>query len=93
MKPLSPDETVLEGGYAHRAIPTTPDDVTRRIRHLVSTHLVQVALSADGWAALYSDPSDGRLWELTYPDSDSHGGGAPRLECIDLPTARTRYQV
>jgi hypothetical protein len=44
-----------------------------------------------GWDTLYRDPNDGRLWELTFPDSDSEGGGPPRLACLDVDAAREKY--
>jgi len=40
---------------------------------------------------LYRDPDDGRLWELTWPQSDMHGGGPHRLSCLTIDAARMKY--
>jgi hypothetical protein len=50
-----------------------------------------VAASLDGWCKIYRDPLDGRLWEQTFPQSGSHGGGPPRLEVVNPDTLRLRY--
>ena len=67
------------------------DETCRRIAMLINAHLVEVARSPDGWASLFRDPSDGRLWELTYPQADLHGGGPPSLMCVSLGQATTVY--
>ena len=46
---------------------------------MVDEHLVQLDQREGGWTILYQDPSDGRFWELTYPESQMHGGGPPTL--------------
>jgi hypothetical protein len=40
---------------------------------------------------LYRDPQDGRLWELTYPHSDWHGGEPPDLRHISSGEAASKY--
>jgi hypothetical protein len=62
-----------------------------RIQELIDGYLAEVARTDDGWAVLYRDPGDGRLWELTYPDSAHHGGGAPKLAVVSSDQARARY--
>jgi hypothetical protein len=80
---LKPDEDELykPGGYA----------IALRIAQLVDQHLRELARSADGWSALYQDPRDNRLWELTYPQSEMHGGGSPRLAVVSPWDAAVRY--
>jgi hypothetical protein len=60
---------------------------------MVAGHLVELARSPDGWATLFRDPADGRLWEHTYPESDLHGGGPPALQVISPDDARAAYGI
>lgn len=88
-----PGETLIEGGWLSSGGKVVADPAAQRIEGLVRGHLRQIAVIADGWAVLFKDPADGRLWELTYPQSEMHGGGPPRLENISLTAARLRYNV
>jgi hypothetical protein len=67
------------------------DPVSRRIDELVADELVKCGSADSGWSTLYRDPSDGRYWELTYPNSGWHGGGPPALTCIDPEVVRRKY--
>jgi hypothetical protein len=58
---------------------------------LIANHLVQLGADSSGWSELYRDPDDSRLWELTWPQSETHGGGPPRLICIPVDAARAKY--
>jgi hypothetical protein len=62
-----------------------------RIDQLIAHELVEVSRLPSGWAVLYRDPQDARLWELTYPQGELHGGGPPRLTSIPAQDARERY--
>jgi hypothetical protein len=80
---LLPSEIEL---FAPRSEPTAS-----RIGWLTSEVLVLVARSEDGWDALYRDPADGRYWEHTYPQSELHGGGPPRLAAVSIEYATSKY--
>ena len=67
------------------------DAIALRIGRLTSEALILVAHSEDGWSTLYRDPVDGRYWEHTYPQSELHGGGPPRLAFIPADEAQHRY--
>jgi immunity protein 27 of polymorphic toxin system len=69
------------------------DPSNRRIDWLTQDYFSKLADSADGWRTLYRDPHDGRLWELSYPDGELHGGGPPRLAVVDHDYARLNYKV
>ncbi len=86
-------ETELLGSWVNKAGSIIADDVSKRIEALISKELKGVGTSGDGWDALYIDPSDGRYWELTYPDSDSHGGGAPKLSSMTAEQVKAKYGV
>ncbi len=94
MSPLRSVEIVVEGHWRSDASGTAiADAATSRIEGLLRSHLAFVAASSDGWSRLFRDPNDGRLWEHTYPQSEMHGGGPPRLQVITSDMARLRYSV
>jgi hypothetical protein len=88
---LGPDERDLRGKWELRGQQALGDATSRRIKWLINTQLVELGADPTGWDVLYRDPGDGRLWELTYPQSDSHGGGPPRLTNIDPTSATKKY--
>jgi hypothetical protein len=42
---------------------------------------------------LYVDPTDGRYWELTYPQGDMQGGGPPQIRVVSEEDAQARYSI
>jgi hypothetical protein len=90
---LEKSETSLVGQWFIADGKVEGDSTCRRIEELVANHLVQVARSPDGWSCLYRDPSDGRLWERTYPHAEMHGGGAPALAFVTQEQAFATYGV
>ena len=93
MKKIGVSETLLEGKWIEVGRSVQPDATCARIDSLVETLLEKLGTDSTGWDTLYKDPSDGRLWELTYPSSDSEGGGPPRLACIDATVASAKYGI
>ena len=51
--------------------------------------LVKVAVDDVNWEKLYQSRADGSFWLMTYPESELHGGGPPRLERIDEAAAQS----
>lgn len=92
MKMLESNEHTLVGRWVDDGKTLVPDEVCKRIDSLVRNHLIEIGADSSGWSVLYKDPRDNRLWELTYPASDSHGSGPPLLRSIDIDTARQRFQ-
>lgn len=90
MKILS-TETQLTGKWLLRDGRAVADETCERINELVRSHFKQLGRDASGWDVLYRDPDDGRLWELTYPQSELHGGGPPQLRCMTLNEAKAKY--
>lgn len=88
---LRPDETRLVGGIVVNGGRIDWDPVSRRIHELTQGPLILLGSVDAGWSKLYYDPVDGRMWELTFPQSEMHGGGPPTLTFIDQGTARFRY--
>ena len=88
---IEPTETQITGKWLSRDRRTTADEACERIDELVRSHLRQLGRDTSGWDVLYRNPDDGRLWELTYPQSEMHGGGSPQLRCLTLDEARGKY--
>lgn len=79
MMNIQPNETSITGKWIIEDGKLVADAATNRINYLTANVLVEVARSEDGWSILYRDNNDGRFWELSYPDSEQHGAGAPYL--------------
>ena len=88
---LRPDETELWGQWLDTGNRIEHDAIGARIHWLAAERLERVAAGASGWEALYRDPRDGRLWELTHPNRHLHGGGPPRLALVTAAEAAARY--
>lgn len=87
---LADEERLLQGALSH-GVSGAPDPVEARIRWLVTSRLRPVGQADDGWAWLFRDPRDGRLWEQTFPLGSLHGGGPRRLAVVDRAYAREKY--
>ena len=74
MMRIDPSETVLTGRWlSGNQGGLVADETCKRIDVLVRDHLKELGRDPSGWDALYRDPDDERLWELTYPQSERHG--------------------
>ena len=88
---LEPYESELIAGSEVRDGREVPDDAAMRIRWLTKFHLRKLGSADGGWSILYRDPTDGRLWEKTYPESSLHGGGPVVLRVIGHDEAVRHY--
>ena len=88
---LAASETHFLGAWLEKRDRIVADPNCKRIEWLIANHLVQLGADSSGWSELYRDPDDGRLWELTWPQSEMHGGGPPRLTCVSVDAARAKY--
>lgn len=93
MRLLEPNEVLLEGRWIKEGNKVVADDTTSRIEHLISSELDKLATSDDGWDVLYIDRRDGRMWELTYPHKDWHGGGPPSLTNVAKDHVQRKYRL
>lgn len=91
---LKPEETELVGKLEMVNARVRGDATCERIHRLTTTHLQEVAISKEsgGWDTLFKDPDDGRYWERTYPHSEMHGGGPPRLALLSMEEAQSNYE-
>ena len=88
------EETLIEGAWVlDGAGVMRRDPAEERIERLVIGHLVHLAddPASGAWVRLYKDPSDGRLWELSYPRGEMHGGGPRKLRTIALDEAELQF--
>ena len=92
MKSPRADEVVIEGRWVSVRGKLVADEAALRIDDLTTSYFEFVG-AIDTWSMLYRDPKDGRLWEQTYPESQTHGGGPPKLAVISSEEARQRYSV
>lgn len=90
---LASAESDLIGKWRLEGDAVVADETCKRIDWLISHHLVHVGTDSSGWDDLYRDPQDGRLWERTWPQSEMHGGGPPRLACVNLDEACRKYKI
>lgn len=84
-------DTDLIGQWQLKGEDVVGDATCKRIEWLVRQYLVALGSDPSGWDDLYRDPDDGRLWERTWPQSEMHGGGPPRLTCLSIVDARNKY--
>lgn len=88
---IQPHETQIIGRWINTAEGVKGNEACERIDRLTQEHLIKLAKTDGGWTTLYRDPSDGRLWERTYPQSGLHGGGPPVLYQISEAEAQQKY--
>lgn len=88
---ILPSENVISGAWVFSDGRLVADAECIRIEQLVNSFLRLLGRDASGWEAIYRDPEDGRFWELTYPQSELYGGGAPRLACLSKDEALQKY--
>jgi hypothetical protein len=93
MAELGPEEVDLRGDWRVQKDRSVVADTTeQRIEWLIAQKLQRIANDWSGWETLYRDPRDGRLWELTYPQSEMHGGGPRRLHVLSREEAVRKYE-
>ncbi len=90
---LKSDEIQLVGRWYESAGRTVADTMCQRIDDLISGSLTKITSDSSGWDILYQDPKDERYWELTYPESQWHGGGPPQLTHLSYDQAKKKYKL
>lgn len=93
MKLFKDNETQLKSSWILKDGSLVAGSIGERITDLITNSLEKVSQSNDGWSSLYVDSNDGRYWELTYPDSESHGGGVPVLSLLAQDQINQNYDV
>lgn len=88
---IDKDEVKIEGKWVFDGTQMHKDDQSERIDYLTSYYLHKLTTDESGWDILYQDPEDNRYWELTFPQSEMHGGGPPSLTMISETEACKKY--
>ena len=81
---MPPDPPDLTDQWIMRSGQISNEGDAAAIDELLSSELDHIAASDGGWRRLYRHRATGRLWELSYPHSEMHGGGPRRLR--ELPS-------
>lgn len=92
MTKIESHESEIKGSHIFALGNVVADETSRRIHDLVNGYLIKLGHDDSGWATLFKDPGDGRLWELIYAQSELHGGGPPSLFNITRQAAELKYQ-
>ncbi len=90
---LQNHENQITGQWVSKNGKVHADATCARIEWLITNELKKIATDATGWDVLYQDPNDGRYWELTYPESEMHGGGPPKLTLLSNAEAQIKYKI
>ena len=91
MNKIAPTETILTGKWIIQNGKVVGDAECKRIDSLISSYLELIGRHPNGWEVLYRDPADKRIWELTYPQNEMHGGGPQQLRCLTIEEAKKKY--
>jgi hypothetical protein len=91
--PLKAHEEDLVGQWIMEDGKVVGDVTCQRIDWLIAHRLTKLgnSLQGGGWETAYEDPTDGRIWEKTYPQGAMHGGGPPRLRVLTADDFQRRY--
>ena len=84
MKSLTHTETIIAGTWNYKNGTVVEDLNCKRIKYLVDNQLEHISTDNSGWSKLYFDGSSEQYWELSYPQSSSHGGGPPTLTRVEI---------
>jgi hypothetical protein len=92
---LKPEETILTGRWLLDGDVVRGDVACERIEWLTKNELQRLASSPQwgDWEILFVDPTDGRYWELTYPQGEMQGGGPPQLQVLSEIDAHRKYPL
>ena len=88
---IDPSETQLVGKWLTNEERVLADETCNRIAQLTANYLVRLAQDQGGWDTLFRDPSDGRYWVLSYPQSHLQGGGPQSLLAVGENEAKQRF--
>ena len=86
--PLTATETEIIGQWSYIDGAIHEDVSTKRIHWLLEGYLIYIGVDESGWQKRYVNPADGQCWELSFSQSQRHGGGPPTITRIDEGVAQ-----
>ena len=94
MKKIQSNDIQIVGTWTFKNGEIIADKNCKRIEYLINSELKKVSSNESGWSTLYLDSQYNNYWELTYPESEMHGGGPPKLEKVtDLNMLNKKYNL
>ena len=93
MQKLQPNEKQLVGNWKQIDRNVVADETCQRIQWLIEKMLEKIGTDGTGWERLFRDPETGSLRELTYPQSEWHGGGPPALSRVSSAEIASKYNL
>ena len=88
MQVVPPDPPDLTDQWVMRGGQMSNEGDAAAIDELLLSELAQIAATDGRWRRLYRHRTTGRLWELSYPRSEMHGGGPGRLHELSLNSSK-----
>jgi hypothetical protein len=88
---LQPHEIEIVGTWIMKDGKMIGDDNERRISWIIENAFEELGKGEGGWSTLYQDRDDQRLWDLTYPQGEMHGGRPRRLGVLSLDEVARKY--
>jgi hypothetical protein len=78
---MAPSEDLRDVWYSEDGKPNARGDAAA-IDEMLATKLEEVRTDSAGWVVIFRHRDTNKLWELSYPQSELHGGGPRRLRLI-----------
>ena len=78
---MAPSKDLRDVWYSEDGKTTARGDAAA-IDEMLSTKLEKIRTEENGWIVIYRHRDTNQLWELSYPQSELHGGGPRRLRLI-----------
>jgi len=78
---MAPPEDLRDVWYSEDGKVAARGDA-EAIDEMLTTKLEKVRTEEGGWIVIYRHCDTNQLWELSYPQSELHGGGPRRLRLI-----------
>jgi hypothetical protein len=69
------------------------DGDTVEIDRLLKEELEHVASTDNGWTQLFVDARGDGYWELSFPQSNTHGGGPRLLSPVSRDLVQSKYGI
>jgi hypothetical protein len=59
----------------------------------IETNCIKITTDESGWEVLYKEKFSNKYWVLTYPNSETHGGGVPLVSPLSGEEVKLKFNV